>query len=269
MKFAINYSTQAAVLFKQGRLQLDRFKCPEWLDLIDEARRVRPVAVHFNLHAGRGKIKKKDLEWIERIADQTQTPFINLHLEVKQGDYPQISLDSTLAKHRNLILDGMLFEIDLVQKRFGAERLIVENVPYRPGGNALRVCAEPELIDAVVRKTGCGFLFDIPHARIAAHYLGIDEIDYIQSLPVDRIRELHFTGVHRFDGGLWDHHLQAQESDWKLLDWVLERIRVGDWSKPWLLAFEYGGVGEKFNWRSDAVEIERQSRRLYAKVNPL
>jgi len=268
MDFAINFSTQAAVLFGQGRLQIDCFKCPDWLDLIEEAGKLCSVAVHFDLQAGRGKIEKKDLRWIERIVDKTQTPYINLHLEAKKSDYPQIPLDSSLAKHRKLVLDQMLFDVDLILKRFGAERVIVENIPYRSGGNALRVCVEPELINTVVRKTGCGFLFDIPHARISAHYLGIDERDYIQSLPVDRIRELHFTGVHRFGGWLQDH-LQALEADWNLLDWALESIQRGNWSKPWLLAFEYGGVGEKFTWRSDAREIERQARKLYAKVSPL
>lgn len=268
MNFAINYSTQAAVLCEQGRLPVDRFKCPDWPDLIEEAKALRPVAVHFNIQAGRGKLRKKDLERIYRIADQTQTPYINLHLEAKAGDYPQIPLDSNQPEHRALILDGALSDVGMVVERFGNERVILENIPYRKQGRALRMCVEPELINRVIRETGCGFLFDIPHARISAHYLGIDELDYIQSLPCDRIRELHFTGVQRLGDWLQDH-LPAQESDWSLLDWVLERIRSSEWPKPWLLAFEYGGVGERFSWRSSALEIEQQGQRLYSKINAI
>lgn len=268
MIFTINYSTQAAVLLQHGHLPIDRFKCPDWPDLISEARKLLPVAVHFNLHAGRGKLKKKDLEWISRIADETQTPYINLHLEAKSSDYPHIPVNSNLVGHRQFILDQMLIEIDAALRYFDRERLILENIPYRSMGQALRVCVEPELINKVIEETGCGFLFDIPHARISAHYLGIDERDYIQSLPIARIRELHFTGVHRFDDWLQDH-LPALKADWELLEWIVNKIQMGDWPSPWMLAFEYGGVGEKFSWRSSAAEMELHGKRLHALVNQI
>ncbi len=74
MLFSINYSTQAAVLFQQDRLKIDRFKCPDWPDLIDEASEYCPPAVHFNLTAGRGKFNLrtglKSSEWIIRKLDE-------------------------------------------------------------------------------------------------------------------------------------------------------------------------------------------------------
>jgi len=50
----INYSTQAADLLKQGKIQVERFKCPDWPDMIAEASQLCPVAVHVNLKAGVG-----------------------------------------------------------------------------------------------------------------------------------------------------------------------------------------------------------------------
>lgn len=58
MKLAVNYSTQAAVLLRQSRIQIDYFKCPDWPDLIQEAKKHAPVAVHFNLTAGHGRLGK-------------------------------------------------------------------------------------------------------------------------------------------------------------------------------------------------------------------
>jgi hypothetical protein len=53
-----------------------------------------------------------------------------------------------------------------------------------------------------------------------------------------------------------------QEADWKALYWVIERIENKEWHKPWMLAFEYGGVTEKFGWRTDAQIIETQGCKL-------
>ena len=266
MLFSINYSTQAAVLLDQRRIELDRFKCPDWPDLIREASLRRPVAVHFTLSAGRGRIFKKNLDKIAALATQTATPYINLHLESKTADFPDVPVDSTLSAHRERVLAQMLSEVILVVERFGAERVIVENVPYRHTGNVLRPSVEPELIHQIVRQTGCGLLLDIPHARITAAQLGLDEHTYFSSLPVQNLKELHFTGVQSLDGWLQDH-LPALEADWQALDWVLERIKTGEWPRPWMLAFEYSGVGEKFGWRSDAMVIESHCRRLYKSVN--
>jgi uncharacterized protein (UPF0276 family) len=265
MQFSINYSTQAAVLLDQHLIQLDSFKCPDWPDLIREARRRRPVAVHFALAAGRGKLLKKNLNKVASLAEQTGTPYINLHLEAKIADFPDIPLLSTLPEHRERVLAQTLEEVELVVQRFGAAQVIVENVPFRVTGNVLRPSVEPQVISRIVQQTGCGFLLDIPHARITAAQLGLDEQGYISSLPVHSLKELHFTGVHNLDGWLQDH-LSALEADWQMLDWVLERIKLGEWPRPWMLAFEYGGVGWKFAWRSEAGVIEGQCCKLYSLV---
>jgi uncharacterized protein (UPF0276 family) len=266
MKFSINYSTQATVLLDQQRIQLDCFKCPDWPELIQEASRRRPVRVHFALAAGRGKLLKKNLDKVAALAEETRTPYINLHLEAKIADFPDIPVGSTRPEHRERVLAQILEEVELAVARFGAGRVIVENVPYRLAGNVLRPSVEPEAICRVVRETGCGLLLDIPHARITAAQLGMDERQYIASLPVGSLKELHFTGVHSFDGWLQDH-LPAEEADWRALEWILERIKLGEWSRPWMLAFEYGGVGWKFAWRSDARAIESNCRRLYNLVH--
>jgi hypothetical protein len=56
-------------------------------------------------------------------------------------------------------------------------------------------------------------------------------------------------------------HVWITGEDWFWLEWVLKHIRSVEWSHPRLQAFEYGGVGEPFEWRSDPqVRLEQVPR---------
>lgn len=266
MQLAINYSTQAADLLGEGKIKFDRFKTMDWPEMIAAARHYRPVAVHFGLQAGNGMTKGLDWAAVEKLLNETGTPHVNLHLEATSKDYPGIPVDQPPAADRDQIFKRMLKDVRRAVKHLGHERVIIENVPYRgPHDKVFHLAVEPETIQAIVGETGCGLLLDISHARIAAHHLGLEARDYMRRLPVESLRELHFTGLHNLNGRLQDH-LSILESDWPFLDWVLERIRLGEWPQPWLLAFEYGGTGEKFAERSDPAVIEAQLPVLWSRV---
>ena len=270
MNLAINYSLPAATLLNEGRIQVDYFKCPDWPDLIAEAQKYRPAAVHFEIVASAGTLKSKDWSLVDRLLDETGTYYVNLHLASNIRDFPGIELNVTDPSQKKLVIDNLLSDVCAVVERYGSERVIAENIPYRgiPGHHILRPAGEPDVIRQVIETAGCGLLLDISHARMAAHYLGMDEFEYMSRLPVNRLRELHFAGIHIIYGILRDH-LSVLPQDWPVLEWVLENIRHGEWSKPWLLAFEYGGVGEIFEWRSDPQVIAEQVPKIYQMVNAL
>jgi uncharacterized protein (UPF0276 family) len=268
MNLAINYSPLAAALLNEGRIQIDYFKCPDWPDLIAEAQKYRPAAVHFEIIAGAGNIHLKDWSLVDALLEATGTHYINLHLASNIKDFPGFELKITDPGQKKQVVDRLLADVCAVVERYGTERVIAENVPYRgiPGHHILQPAGEPDVIREVIETAGCNLLLDISHARMAAHYLGMDEIDYFSRLPLTRLRELHFTGIHVIDGILRDH-LPALPGDWQSLDWVLHQIRQGVWSMPWLLAFEYGGVGEVFAWRTDPQAMLEQVPILYEKVH--
>jgi uncharacterized protein (UPF0276 family) len=266
MKLAINYSSQASRLLTEGRIYIDIFKCPDWEWMIDEAIGQCPVSIHFTLTAGDRSLNRLDWENVSRLLKKTNTPFVNLHLESRIGDFPEIPADTVDPSHHQQVFEVLLGDVQLAIQHFGPERVIIENVPYRGiSGKVLRPSVETKIITAIQETTGCGLLLDISHARMAAKALGMDEKMYMIQLPVSALRELHFTGLHQRKHQLQDH-LEILDTDWPVLDWVLERVRMGEWARPWMLAFEYGGEGEKFSWRSDPDVIERQVPRLYEKI---
>ena len=274
MNLAINYSKPAGKLFQENKLPIDRFKCPDWPDLVAEAQALRPVAVHFTLSAGSGRLHATDWEKVEHLRQQTGTPYVNLHLDALGEDFPEMPVDTTDPAHIRTVIERLVEDVGAVVARFGADWVIAENVPYLPPGSrhinpydrTTRPAVLPEVIRQVLDETGCGLLLDIPHARIASHYLGMDEQEYFTGLPVDRIREMHITGLHVNQYGYLQDHLSMLEPDWVNLDWVLEHIRCGEWATPWLLAYEYGGVGKKFAWRSDPEVIERDVSWLFERL---
>lgn len=260
MQFTINYSTQAAALLQAGKIEIDRFKCPPWADLVAEARQVAPVYVHFDLRAGNGKLAagEVDFDEIERFLIETDTPYVNVHLLIKDG----------VVQSADEAIERMAADIEAAAQRFGAERIIAENIPYRVnsadeiGGKYARECVDPAVIRAVLDATGAGFLFDISHARITAQNLGIDLQPYIDSLPIERMTEMHVTGLGMINGMVTDH-LPLQADDWMLFETFMGRVGT-DARDPWCLAFEYGGIGERFAPRSDAGVIAEQVPRLFA-----
>src|SRR4051794_25363641 len=107
MEFAVHYSREAAALVDAGRIAVDRFKCPAWPELLARVRAAYPVYVHFPLRVGGGTGDAEHTEthapadWraVETILAETNTPFVNLHLEPTTSDHPEIPADSTAPAH--------------------------------------------------------------------------------------------------------------------------------------------------------------------------
>lgn len=268
MKLAINYSEAAESLMIKGGIKIDLFKCPDWPWLVKRASKILPVMVHFNLQLGNGKVDLIDWQTVDLLYLNTHTLYINLHMEPEKKDHPEIPPDSWDPIHQEKIFNLIMGEIQPLIKRYSSENIIIENTIYRvSAGKVLRVGVLPSVISKVCNEINCSLLLDISHARISARSLGMDEKEYISNLPVNRLKEIHFTGLHNIDGK-WTDHLPILEEDWPILEWVLAEIKDGNFSKPWLLVYEYGGVGDKFIDRSDPEVIATHIPRLYEMVHP-
>jgi uncharacterized protein (UPF0276 family) len=267
MKLAVNYSLQAAALLHDGAIALDVFKCPDWPAVIAEAGARHPVYVHFGFRAGSGALGAVEWGHVEEVLARTGTFYVNLHLYPRVTDF---GVDDPAAVDDETVAQRMVCDVKLAVERFGPERVIVENIPYPdPDSSVLRTAVEVETIRRVVYESGCGFLLDIGHARIAARSIGVDERAYISQLPVERLRELHVTGLEH-DGHYLRDHRPMTDADWPTLEWVLGHIRANKvWAKPWAVVFEYGGIGDKLKHHSKTEVLAGQIPRLYELVHRL
>lgn len=293
MLYALNYSNAAAELLRAGEIAFDRFKCPAWPDTIAEARARHPVYVHCPLRAGMGIGDALDTEtgqpadWDRYAAllAQADTPWVSVHMTVRTSDHPDLP-PTSLAPHAvEQVTAALIRDVGGVVARMGPERVVIENI-FSFYGRHLWAAALPEVAWRVVEATGCGLLLDLSHARLAARELGRDPRTYIAALPVAHLREVHVTGLQRFAGPWVDRareaglenaefqdfagrlidHLPMTEDDWPIFAWAMDQIHRGAWRTPWVVAFEYGGIGGVYEAVTDPAVLTAQVPRMRALV---
>ncbi len=262
MILAVNYSNNLIRLIQQQKVSVDLIKCPDWQGMLEEAKHHAPITIHFDLKAGLGKTTQSDPERLRELKDKTFTPHINTHLVTPRN------FNAENAAEVDRLWTTWLEEIGFLVKHFGKDQVALEHYPYTSNNPHLRIAVMPKVFSKVVQETDCRFLLDLAHARITADTLELDVKDYILSLPISRLVEIHVTGIRQYNGILTDHFEMTPE-DWQLLDWVLACIKEGTLPRPRLFAFEYGGVGEVFAFRSRLSVLEEQIPILYEKIHRL
>jgi len=260
MQFALNYSPQAADALRDGALRIDRFKCPPWDDLTAEARIYKPIYIHFPLRTG--ALHKADWYAIERWMRDTDTPKVNVHLQVRAEDVAGASStpDADFSAQVETVYRR---DLETLTARFGAGNIVAENVPYgrkTEEKHILQASIDPALITRALDASGCGLLLDVSHATLTAFSLGIDALDYIAALPLERAGEVHLTGIREIDGVRRDH-VAFTEPDFVRAEAALRLIKARG-GNPWIVSCEYGGIGEKFEWRSEYDVIVHDCARL-------
>ena len=270
MRLAVNWSPAAEKLLLEGKIDIDLWKCSDWPELVEPALKTKPAYVHFPIRTSTNF--SVDWDAVRGWMEKTGTKNVNMHLMATTKDFPDIPFTSRDPVHRSRVIAMMVDCIAQAAKVVGIERIICENLPTHvkddDGEWPLFCSVEPETVYAAIDRAGCKLLLDIDHARNAADILGMDAKSYVESLPVDRIGELHMSGVRRIDGRLEDHMGMSDEC-WQYVDWAIDRMKTKHWNTPDICAFEYGGIGPIFRDRCDPAVLEAQVPRLFAAVHSL
>lgn len=272
MRLAVNWSPAAEKLVLEGKIDVNLWKCSDWPELVGPALKTKPAYVHFPIHTS----VDFDVDWakVRGWMDITGTKNVNVHLIATEKDFPDIPFDSRDPAHRERVIDMMVDCIRVMGDAVGIGNVICENLPTRraqgtPGGPwPLHCSVEAETVRETILRSGARLLLDMDHARNAANILGENPKAYIESLPVDRIGELHLSGVKR-DGADLDDHWGLSSDCWEYVDWAIERMRSGAWATPDICAFEYGGIGPVFRDRCDPAMLEAQVPRLLSMAQTL
>jgi uncharacterized protein (UPF0276 family) len=260
MKFAVNYSNALIKLLQDDQIQVDLIKCPDWAGMIKEAKLQGPITIHFDLDVGLGNSFNVDFNRVRRLADETFTPHVNTHLVTPK------TLNPDNIAEVNKLIDLWHQELQFMIDGLGSCKVALEHFPYTKEFPNLIPAVDIKIFSNLVETMGVNFLLDLSHARITADTKGMDVKTYIEGFPLDRLVELHFTGVKQH-GGILTDHFEMMDEDWDLLKWALQEIQSGQWQKPEVVAFEYGGVGSNFAWRTNDGVLATQVPQLYQLIS--
>ena len=101
----------------------------------------------------------------------------------------------------------------------------LENISYyaHPGRPEM---PEAEFITQILEKSGSGLLLDVNNVWVNAQNHGFDPEEFIASLPLDRVTQLHIAGHFRAESGLIidTHGASVINPVIELLEFTVERV---------------------------------------------
>lgn len=259
MLLGCNYSEELINLISENRVKVDYIK----LGLYDMyragmsiSRSICPVLLHgigenINEHAGMKLTATNEMNWeaINNAIKLFNSPHLGFHLSTTLDDWDGKIVDSEIAVNR-------MIETTKAWAEHICVPFMIENIPYYGFKGTLRFATDPYVINMVCEKANVSLILDIAHARVSASNRREDVYTYISRLPLDKVKEVHVVGVLKTEEGLRDKHLEMQQEDYKLLEWVLTL------TNPNIITLEYGGPSPHFEGRSNIDALERQLIRL-------
>lgn len=155
-----------------------------------------PLSVHgvgMSLGSAEG-IDPQHLKRLKQLVDTLQPALVSEHLAWSRLDGHSYN-DLLPVPLTNESLDTLCNNIDGIQQCLG-RRILVENPSlYVRLDNTM---TEPEFLNRIVERTGCGLLFDVNNAFISAANMGRDLGCYLADIPWQAIGEWHLAG-HSLD----------------------------------------------------------------------
>ena len=116
--------------------------------------------------------------------------------------------------------------LEQVRRQFSGP-LAVENYGYYPTGMYDHIC-RPDFIRDTLKEFDLGLVLDLAHAMVSAINTGDDVWDYILSLPLERVMEIHVSRPYIRPDLAVDAHLEPGDKEFELLGFVLDRLNPAD-----------------------------------------
>jgi uncharacterized protein len=182
------------------------------------------------------------LDAIAATAAQLRTPWIGEHLafvsaEGLEGESDALeptALTYTVCPQLSeASVERVVANLDAARSRLGATPLLLENSPqYFPiPGSTMPMS---EFVAAVFARCDAGLLLDLTHFLITCINTGADPMRELERMPLDRVIEVHISGLSVQSGIAWDDHaIPASPQVFQLLERVLRDVR------PQALTVEY------------------------------
>lgn len=183
-----------------------------------------PVSLHgvgMGL-ASTSKLDPDHLSSLQALCDRVEPQAVSEHLCWNSADGLTVN-DLLPFPYTAASLVHVARRIEQVQEKLGRQ-LLVENLSsYISFGNS--EMTEGEFLAELVRRTGCGILFDVENLYVNARNLGVDAAAFVDAIPHQAVGEYHLAGYSVRDGCLVDtHDHPVYPAVWELYEYVLKTV---------------------------------------------
>jgi uncharacterized protein len=223
----------------------EQFRHNPGLEAVQE---VAPIILHCASMSVAGFIppSQETIDAIKFETDRTKTPWIGEHLAFVSADgiNEEADRDTTPTNLTYTIcpqlseeaVERVSVNLSSLRPKFSAP-MILENSPqyFSIPGSTMGMA---DFVAAVATDCDIDLLLDLSHFMITSMNTKVDSSKEIEKLPLERVVEIHISGMNLQDGIVWDDHaVPAPPEMFDLLEQVLKR------SRPRAVTMEY-------NWQS-------------------
>jgi uncharacterized protein (UPF0276 family) len=185
-----------------------------------------PLVSHgLNLSIGSSDdLNEQYLRDLKALLDFVEAPWWSDHLSFSSIDNRYLHDLFPLPLTQEAI-DHVVARVQTVQ-RFIGRPFLLENISYylQVPGSQLN---ESAFISEIVEKADCGLLLDVNNVYVNATNLNFDPYEYVDSLPLERVVQIHVAGHTVNSGQIIDSHGEAViEPVFELLRYVLNKTDV-------------------------------------------
>ena len=188
-----------------------------------------PLSLHgVGLSLGRADdLNQQHLAELKKLVDQVEPMLVSEHLAWSAYSHRHLP-DLLPLPLTSQALELVCQHIDQMQTALGRQ-ILIENPSNYLLFEQLQI-PEPEFLNALAERTGCGLLIDVNNIYVSASNIGRDSVDYIDSINSAAIGQYHLAGyteVKREHQGTSDavlidtHNQTVCNSVWSLFDHAL------------------------------------------------
>jgi hypothetical protein len=194
------------------------------LRILDQVGSFAPLAMH-GVSLSIGSVDPLDTDYLDALAalaDRVKPVWISDHLCWTGVDSRNLH-DLMPLPYTEEAVAHVVARVRRVQDRLG-RRIALENVSSYVAFTA-DTMSEAEFLVAVAEAADCGILLDVNNVYVSAHNHHLDADAYIDSIPSERVFQIHLAGHSEAGALLIDTHDHPVRSEvWALFERAVERV---------------------------------------------
>ncbi|MBN2222682.1 MAG: DUF692 family protein [Vallitaleaceae bacterium] len=259
MKYGCNFSHELLEILEENSDFCDYIKIGAFGDtflFMEKALSKKPLLIHgfgWYERAGMEDLSVLDFRYMNKSILAYQSPWIGFHALMFEKDFcpsPFLRMKENLKR---------------IQENLEVP-LLIENMDYSPYYSyetTLKTTVEADFINKLVKEVDCGFLLDVSHAKVSAWQLDQDIYAYLEQLPLEKLREIHFSGAEFREGeGFHDRHSEMSQEDYLIAEYLGHLNKKNLFPQLEIITLEYGSLSSQ--QKTDKEAIQRQMKCLKA-----